>query len=743
MTEFAEAWRSTLEDDLSGFADRGIAPVVEREESTLNATWASRGKEHSELFGVNPEGALRWLSGPRGDDSYAAFLTSESMADFAQFASAIARTMPRETNFVPSEATVERGFDSGSEVRASPDALADLAEESRLGAEGRTTLLFLKGDPGAGKTTLLRETTAHQARRYLDGESQFLFFYVSAQGRELSNLRDAFSGELQDLRTAFTRDAIPALVRRGLLVPVVDAFDELLGTAGYSGAFSSLQALLVQLRGLGAVTVSARSSFYDIEFLDRSASPANQADISITTVDLHPWTEEQLREYLLIEGRPAVEQALEKLNDSDRQLLRRPFFASEFPRFAEATGTRSVSASLLEYLINAYIEREAEKIVDSNGDPVLPVDGHRYLFELAASQMWEAEARQLPAEDLRTWTELVAEEFGLGSDEAAQLNAKVTSYAGFRPGPGGGHDEFAFEHEVYFDYFLGRAVHRLLGESHVDELCDLLERGVLPEVVARDAVRALETGSPLPEVLTSCPTGIRHENRRRNVGALVAAYARDRGPLEGATLRGLSFTDVSLRSGRFSDVDFQNCEFFGVDAGGARFDECRAQTSSFHGLSLDNDSHVGIHGLRPGHNVGSVHHEATGDLYAPHEVREVLERLGAPQKEETEAPPTYSRQGEVLIQLLHRAARAYRRTNILYETDSQQLRQLFESQYWPELKRMLIEHGVVTEEVRQASGSRASALRLQVAVDQLLTGQAASTLPPGPIGGLWKELRAL
>jgi NACHT domain len=242
MYELAEGWRTRLERDLIGFADPGIPPAVERTENSLHAEWTTRGTARSALFVLNPAGELRWVSGPTEDDSYQAFLASEQMADFDQFAGAITRAISRRRDFVASHAIVDTGFED-SAVTATPEEMAGLADRARLRAEGWTSLFFLKGDPGAGKTTLLREATALQAQRYLDGTSEFLFFYVSAQGRELSNLRDAFSGELQDLRAGFTRDAIAALVRAGLLIPVVDGFDELLGTAGYSGAFSSLQSL--------------------------------------------------------------------------------------------------------------------------------------------------------------------------------------------------------------------------------------------------------------------------------------------------------------------------------------------------------------------------------------------------------------------------------------------------------------------------------------------------------------------
>jgi len=746
MLELVSAWKARLANDLVGFADRGSAPLIETEGNTLRAEWATHGREQSELFVLGPEGTLRWVSGPSGDNAYAEFLGSESMADLGQFAAAIARAIPHRSDFVANEAIVEDGLRQPFSLSATPQAVAQLADRARLQAEGRTNLFFLKGDPGAGKTTLLRETTALQANRYVAGESGFLFFYVSAQGRELSNLRDAFAGELDDLRAVFTRDAIPALARAGLLVPVVDGFDELLGTAGYSGAFSSLQSLLGELEGLGAIMVSARSAFYDVEFLGRSTSPANEADISITTVGLRPWNDEELEEYLSRDGAghdpKVVADVLKRLKPDDRELLKRPFFASQFPSFAAVASDEGEPVDLLEHLIAAYIDREADKIVDSSGDPVLPPDGHRRLFEFAASEMWEGEARQLSGDDLRTLTELVSEEFGLGADEAAQLATKVTSYAGFRPGRSGARADFAFEHEVYFDYFLARAVQRLLRESRIDDLVLFLDRGVIPETVASAAVHALGDSKAPNEELLRASAGIRYENRRRNLGALVVAYAREIHPLESTTVHGLSFIDLTVGAARFNQVSFENCQFLGIDLSGTIFTDCDALSSTFHGLKLDNHSHLNIHGLHPGQNVGSIHHEAAGELYAPNDIDVVLKRLGAPAKTQAPAPPSYSKEAEVLIQLLHHVARAYRRTNILYQADGY-LHQIFESKFWPDLRRLLLRHGIVSEEVRSASGPKGIAYRLRVNVDELLTGQTARDLPPGAVSEMWRDLRSM
>ncbi len=747
MKELLEGWKARLKTDLRGFADRGTESTFEISGNTISAAWQVRGKEQDALFDLDAGGSLRWVTGPSGNDAYSAFLTSDVMADFQQLASACTATIDREDDFVASEAVIDDGLRPQTET-LTPQALTELADEARGHAGGLTSLFFLKGDAGAGKTTLLTEATALQAERYLAGDSDFLFFYVSAQGRELSNLRDAFSGELDDLRAAFTRDAIAALTRAGVLVPIIDGFDELLGTSGYSGAFSSLQSLLVELDALGTLVVSARSAFYDIEFLGRSNGRPSETGMSTTTVELKPWSDEQLHEYLVRDrgGQDAelTVKTLKALTSGDRELLKRPFFASQFETFVSRAAEPEADHGLLEHLINAYIEREAKKIVNANGDPVLPPDGHRHLFELAVTEMWESEGRQLSGDDLRTIAELVSEKFGLDADQAAQLKAKVTSYAGFRP-RGSRPDSqanFAFEHEVYFDYFLGSAIRRLLHESRLAEFVRFLDRGVIPEPVAADAVGALAEGGSLSPALLRCSTGIAFENRRRNLGGLILAYAREIAPLENAEIRGLSFFDVTSGKAEFRSVDFRDCQFVSTDLQGIVFEDCEANTSSFDGISLNDDSRMNVRGLVPGVNIRSVRHEPSGDVYAPASITALLERLGTPTDEATPELPSYSKQAEALIKLLERAARAYGRANILYEGDNR-LNSLFGSEHWPELKQLLVKHSVISEESRESQGANVPAYRLGVSPDELLAGQTASDLPQSATAGLWQDLRAM
>ena len=667
------------------------------------------------------------------------------MADFDQLAQAMARVFTLQPDFVATDADME--LPSGEEigVTASPDVLRDEVIGARGSAEGRTSLFFIKGDAGAGKTTLLKELTAAQAKKYVRGETRFLFFYVSAQGRALSNLRDAFSGELQDLRAGFTRDAVPALARSGLLVPVIDGFDELLGAAGYGDAFNSLRQFLIELKGLGVVVVSARSAFYNVEFISR-APDVSEADLSLRPVSLQPWNDDQLREYLE-RRRPAAaderdHQVLADLGPRDRGLLTKPFFASEFPGYVEARRHGSTSSDgLLDFLINAYIKRESEKILGASGEPVLSTEGHATLLEEAAEHMWQTEKRQLSVDELQTLVEMVAEMEGLRGDESRQLITKVTSSAGFRTNGSSGTRLFTFDHEVYFEYFLSRSLGRQFGQP--DYLGPFFDRGVLPGDVVDTAIRDQWGPALVQDVLATTSAAIRHENRRRNAGAVVAACARHHGPIENIVVRNAAFINVDFGPAVFNGVEFDNCEFTGARLDEARFEDCVAATSRFQGVVVTNESRLGIAGIVPGANFGSlIHPDVPAEVFSPHDVAEVLRRLSAPLPGAPERTISYSPRAQVLIKLLETMARAYRRANILFESD-EHLTRLFRNEHWPALREALTSHGVVREEERAVSGPKVSVYRLLVRVDELVSGENARELPPGPIADFWSALRSL
>jgi hypothetical protein len=737
-----EIWQYIIDVDLRGFADRRTSVDVERSGRSLHARWTERGRDRSEFFEVNRDGGIAWLKGDV-HHGYSSFLADTSMADLGQYAEASRLKYGEFSSFVATNATVEDVTGDVREITASPAGLRDEVETALATFAGRTRILFVKGDAGAGKTTLLQQLTATQAESYEGEPADFLYFYVPAQGRALSNLRDAFAGELDDLRTRFRRDAVAPLARQGLLVPIIDGFDELLGTAGYSDAFSSLQSFLADLEGLGVIVVSARSSFYETEFVTRSAALAHGA-YEVVPVTLRPWSDPQLSDYLQRTGGQKVADRLERLGPADRDLLRRPFFARQFGEFArEHEDAVAESDSLIDFLIDAYLARESGKFVDRNGVPLLDVEGHRRFFEETAEYMWDTGDRVLGEDELRTLAEAIAEEGNLSGAEAQQLKTKITSYAGLKVGNGAGSGKFTFDHEVYFDYFLAEAVRRKLDEGA--QLSFFLGRGILTASVVARAIRQLDSPQKALERLSGVASGaVTQENQRRNAAELVAAMARSDGVAD-LEARYLDFVGTDLHAARFVNVAFRECNFVSSDLTAAQFESCTADATSFAAAELGHGTRLDISGLRDHSVVSSVVVDGV-EVFAPIAIEEALAAFGAPAgaggRRLTESHEL-GRTGKELSDLVHKVARVFRRTTLIAADGREQhLRSVYRDRQWELLLRLLTETEVVKTEIRAVSGPRRTFLRLAVSLDDLLRAETLVVLPDSPVGDFWRQVRA-
>jgi len=743
----ADWWEQVLTRDLEGFADPRTDVLVDASGATITAAWSQRGKDRHAEFCLSPDGDFRWVaSDAQAPRTYRQFLCSEGLADFDQLAAAIVRAFPAARHYVPTQA----GLDSNGaapERKPSDELILKQSSEALGDPAGKTQMLFLKGDAGSGKTTLLREVTRKQAEFFRKDKSPFLYLYVSAQGRALSNLRDALSGELDDLRAGFTRDAVPPLVRQGLVVPIIDGFDELLGAAGYGDAFGSLHQFLDQLDGLGVLIVSARSSFYDVEFLGRELTEGTRASAyDIVPVTLRPWGDEEILHYLArVRGGESVREedrkAVLDLPPTDRELLAKPFFTSLFPEYVDSPEGRDRGVSLSEYLVDSYVRRESEKIVDRDGRPLLEVDGHRKIFELTAEFMWTGEKRDFNADDLRTVAELVADEVGLAGDSAKQLVTKITSYAGFRTSRRGREQRFQFEHEVYFDHFLSEALRRRLNSS--GELGNFLDGGLLPEemivgVVDADNARhwlALLDGFQRNTAL--------QDNRRRNAGTLAAVCFRMLRQIKARSIRFCHFVNTTFGDATFDAVEFRDCRFVAVRLEKVSFRDCKLENCVAESIVVAGQGRMEITGLVPGENLYCmIDVETSDEVYSPADMRRLLDRAGVPDMGDELPVVRYSEQAQRHIDLLQRIVSKYRQSNLLCLEDDRLVR-LFQDRSWPSLRELLVRHQIVGEESRQTSGSKKTFFRSKVSPTDLMRLEREQSLPAGPFGNFWRALREM
>jgi hypothetical protein len=227
-------------EDFTAFADHGTP--IDLSGGTI--TWTAFRQKRTAA--IRAEGSELIVRYNERDYEYRAFFASEHMGDLRGIAEA-QLTFNADELYIEPEVLVE-----GNDAIQASKWVQTLNPTSTTS----TQLLFLHADAGLGKTTLLRRLTHQQAQRHLAGETQWIFFYVDAQGKALSRLNDAIAAVLDDLRVRIGYREMATLTRLGLVVPIVDGFDELLGVGGYDDAFRSLAELLHRLAGEGMTFVA-------------------------------------------------------------------------------------------------------------------------------------------------------------------------------------------------------------------------------------------------------------------------------------------------------------------------------------------------------------------------------------------------------------------------------------------------------------------------------------------------------
>ena len=639
-------------------------------------------------------------------------------------------------------------------------------------SDATTSVVMLTGAAGAGKTSVLRQLVRLQADKYLRGQTTKLLLYVNAQGRSLARLNEALATELQDLKVGLTYHSVAALTRLGILVPVIDGFDELLGVSGYDDAFSSLANFLEQIAGEGQLLTSARSVYYEEEFLaraDRISTTGEQAwnHVPVRVLD---WGDEDRRQYLdewmeregvsesdSVSLRNRVNGVLEGKN---RPLTLRPLFFTRMVDLLRRDPGFSAGDDLFRELVEDYLNRElTEKLLDRNSRPLLAEKQFERLMRELAEEMWNQETRELDYRFVREVAEYVVGDEGEGLPEATrQIILERIPTLAFLARRGNGRSHVgAFEHELFFFYFLAGSIASQLTSNDRD-LRIILSRSALPEDVAdRVALeliaQGIDTREGLQELLNRLAKAGTTEWRRttqvrENAGLIVMAlcreYFRRHGKIDGLSIRSVVFPGSHLK-----DVALTRCSLAGVtvrrtDLGATRFEDCKADegTLFIEPRVRPGSTRLELRGLTLGQVTGLYlqHDGSPGVSYDPSVVAEVLKECGAPiptDPQGSSGPEASSEYRE----LLERLMRAYHRANPVCIGD-QNLRGIFDHPRWKTLERLLVGRDLVGKETRSTNGQTTEFLRRKFLPERLMSGLNEGAVADERIRGFWRDLES-
>ncbi len=758
---FITYWQARLQRDLAAFADPGTL-VVSPGQAAIDSKWESRGKEMSAHFSISLDTGVRVMFQER-TLSYRAFLSTPEMADLLGLAKMRLR-FPQSKIFIETKGRKLDG--DASRPESAIDLLKRESEESN--DTGRTKILMVTGDAGSGKTQVLTELVRRKAEEFVSGKSDCLYLYINAQGRALARLYEAIATELQDLRSLVTYHAIPALVHAGALVLVVDGFDELLGVGGYDDAFSSLASFIGELDGEGRIIASARSAYYEQEFLQRAGTAASLGQQSWMQVPIkvENWGEDELSAYATkycqaggmddVRTQELVASARRALSGANSALLGKPLFiAKTLELLATVPDFAFKGNDLLKSLVEGYLERErCAKLLDKSSKPLLTHDQMSSLMVALADEMWNQETRELDSRSVKEIADFQLELLGVDSAARIITTERMPFLAFMTKGSRSG--QVAYEHEMFFSYFLAAALSkRLISKDIGFEL--FLGRSILPSEVSDTASRILieekrlSDNAALQGMLAyvgsaAIQRNSRSEQIKENAGTLVLALfntLHDSGwtELKNAEIRGITFPGGSMERLEFNSCNFSNVIFRRVDLSLARFINCSAHDVSFYEPTVDpkstrlqfvNFDPASVYGIR-------WHHDDRLEVvYDPDQLLDVLSKCGAVEKAKT-AGETARKIDPHLLDMIQRLLRAYNRANPLCVADWQ-LKKIVAENQWSDLRRILIEFGIVTSEERDTSGSHKEFLRRRFLTDDVMNGLYRSRDAAPQIQRFWDKI---
>jgi len=686
--------------------------------------------------------------------NYKDFLASEYLGNLTAIANTITKIIPPPTIYEPLTAQVTDEDDLSPGMAT--EIIENVLKDSPYNA---TNLLFVRAPAGCGKTQTMLKLTVDRADNYRKGllplSEAWIYLYVDAQGQALANIDSVLAKCLDDLRASIGYQAVSALVRNDLIVPIIDGFDELIGSGGYADAFGSLSSFLSMLERSGSVVATGRSTFYDMHVLKNMAQryeAGESLNFKFRSIEINQWDEEGIKSYFIRALLPDVAIAacelVESTSDINKKLLSKPFYAS---RVAQAYAKGEIfhyDANILDQLMDSFLIREAGKFLNKQGSVILDKNGHERLLRLVAEEMWWTERRSIDLETLQEYAVLIAEELKITPEDAEILRGKMSSYAFIEIDRSQERQQwYKFEHDVYYEYFLLGALLKYLTED-IDQLKSFLTRSLLGEsLIDHFANKTVQLSAGEITSMVKTIASVTYVSRMglqlsRNAGTLLMVLTNKRDILpSGISVRNIEFTKGKMRNSTFNMWSFHSCRFDDVDLRGTTFNNVAFSDVIFDKICIDTSNTRFIDTIVRPQDVISFSIDQNY-VYEPSKIIDALVKMGVPgltKVEEVKYSPRQEEAIEVLNQFLRRVERRYYFD--VRQKDDHEFQSIKNRRLWPEVEQLLMQCGLIEDRKIRRSGPQTYIQHLSQPVDKIREGENKNiiNLPPA-VRCLWDGL---
>lgn len=485
-------------------------------------------------------------------------------------------------------------------------------------------IVFVTADAGHGKSYLLRQYQRVQAKKYLDKESDYLFWHIDLHGRELVRLNEAIMYELGDLRiTGLYYNSIITLIKNGLIILAIDGFDELAAEKGGDVALGSLTNLVTELEGDGILVAASRRTFFNTQDYIQRAGLMNQkvsADCEFDEIRLQNWREKQCVEYLnMYYSNPQQEfDALKSLFRSSvsHPLLERPFLFTKIVSFASTdnkTPFEFVShggendLDSINNIIGAFVRREVTKwstTEKDTGKPYLDYNQHLRLLSEIANEMWVEQKDSISIDTIAFILAILFDDWKTDIDLRPMITRMAESHA-LLPVSSVGDKYRRFDHEEFRNYFLALALAKTVKEcirsDNYTPIYSFLIIAQLPDTVSQYFVLQLAEDD-LRKVLGVLMNIIQDEVKatyaQPNIGTLIPFILNQIQFADTITIgnrvvfSSLVFENKIIKNVIFEDCTFINISFNNTTMVNVYFKSCTFTDIRFNNITRNNSFNV-------------------------------------------------------------------------------------------------------------------------------------------------------
>lgn len=471
----------SIKEDIEAFADDIGEVVVDR--ITCKVLFVRNGKDY-EFKILKEEGNIKNIEFEGTIIPYSQFL-SKNIANLDLLAERLIAKRQGVEAFINSPASLDS---MNEEKRVHGKSLDLIMSECSDTNPFNSKVVFITADAGHGKTALLRQFQHEQAKKYQKGESNYLFWHIDLQGRQLLRLSEALMGDLGELRIpSLWMQSLVRLMKHGKLVIGIDGFDELAAEQGSNDALGALALLLNQLGNNGTLIAASRRTFFNTEdYLKRTKLIEGKVEnfCVFNQINLDDWGKEQSEEYLFHRGITNYEEVYtEAFNLLGKQenhpILCRPFLLSQLANgiinykltpeeFIGGMSNAHDPNKGVNSIIEALVKREVSdkwKTKDT-GESYLNENQHMQLLSACAEEMWRAQTEKLNLEIIQTITVLLLDDWKIeDKNRRLQIFEMVRMHALLVSPIDGDSNSRSFEHPEFKDYFTALSLENLIKSS--------------------------------------------------------------------------------------------------------------------------------------------------------------------------------------------------------------------------------------------------------------------------------------